>query len=109
MSPLELEVYHHMRNVIGVHPGFYEFIFTVDADTVCALIHCAGAVITPCHQSVTTQSLNRLVAAAIEDSSIVGICGETKLQNEEGSWWTMIQVGRHQVMCLQFADVGLGI
>lgn len=42
-------------------------------------------------QVVTPQSLNRLVAAAIDDSNIIGICGETKLQNEEGSWWTMIQ------------------
>jgi hypothetical protein len=28
----------------------------------------------------------------VDDSSVIGICGETKLQNEEGSWWTMIQV-----------------
>ncbi|OJA16306.1 hypothetical protein AZE42_03378 [Rhizopogon vesiculosus] len=74
MSPLELEIYHQMRNVIGIDPAFYEYIFTVDADT-----------------SVTSQSLNRLVASSIADSNIIGICGETKLQNEEGSWWTMIQ------------------
>lgn len=34
MSPLELEVYHQMRNIIGIDPAFYEYIFTVDADTV---------------------------------------------------------------------------
>ncbi|KAF8122111.1 chitin synthase-domain-containing protein [Boletus edulis] len=34
MSPLELEIYHQMRNVIGIHPAFYEYISTVDADTV---------------------------------------------------------------------------
>ena len=34
MYPLELENYHQMRNVIGVDPAFYEYIFTVDADTV---------------------------------------------------------------------------
>jgi chitin synthase len=39
------------------------------------------------------ESLNRLVASASDDSSIIGICGETKLQNEDMSWWTMIQVG----------------
>ncbi|KAG1857448.1 glycosyltransferase family 2 protein [Suillus subluteus] len=33
MSPLELEIYHQMRNVIGIDPAFYEYIFTVDADT----------------------------------------------------------------------------
>lgn len=34
MAPLELEIYHQMRNVIGIDPTFYEYIFTVDADTV---------------------------------------------------------------------------
>ena len=38
MSPLELEIYHQMRNVIGIDPAFYEYIFTVDADTV-RLLH----------------------------------------------------------------------
>ena len=37
MSPLELEIYHQMRNVIGIDPTFYEYIFTVDADTVSAI------------------------------------------------------------------------
>jgi len=32
------------------------------------------------------------VASAADDSSIIGICGETRLKNEEDSWWTMIQV-----------------
>ncbi|KAJ7846265.1 glycosyltransferase family 2 protein [Mycena leptocephala] len=80
MSPLELEIYHQMRNVIGIDPAFYEYIFTIDADT-----------------SVTPDSLNRLVAAAADDSSVIGICGETKLQNEEGSWWTMIQVYEYYI------------
>lgn len=34
MYPLELEIYHQMRNVIGIDPAFYEYIFMVDADTV---------------------------------------------------------------------------
>ncbi|KAG8219096.1 glycosyltransferase family 2 protein [Butyriboletus roseoflavus] len=80
MSPLELEIFHQMRNVIGIDPAFYEYIFTVDADT-----------------TVTPESLNRLVASAADDSSIIGICGETKLTNEEGSWWTMIQVYEYYI------------
>ncbi|KAG6332690.1 hypothetical protein ID866_6397 [Astraeus odoratus] len=80
MSPLELEIYHQMRNVIGIDPAFYEYIFTVDADT-----------------QVTPDSLNRLVASAADDSSVIGICGETKLTNEEGSWWTMIQVYEYYI------------
>jgi chitin synthase len=80
MSPLELEIYHQMRNVIGIDPAFYEYIFTVDADT-----------------TVTPDSLNRLVATTADDSSIIGVCGETKLTNEEGSWWTMIQVYEYYI------------
>ena len=46
MNPLELEMYHQIKNVIGVNPTFYEYLFTVDADTV-----------------VDTLSVNRLVSA----------------------------------------------
>ncbi|KAG5652272.1 hypothetical protein H0H81_005583 [Sphagnurus paluster] len=80
MSPLELEIYHQMRNVIGIDPAFYEYIFTIDADT-----------------TVTPDALNRLVATTADDSSIIGVCGETKLQNEEDSWWTMIQVYEYYI------------
>ncbi|KZP21641.1 glycosyltransferase family 2 protein [Athelia psychrophila] len=69
-----------MRNVIGIDPAFYEYIFTIDADT-----------------SVTPDSLNRLVAASADDQSIIGVCGETKLENEQGSWWTMIQVYEYYI------------
>ncbi|GAA6030105.1 hypothetical protein JCM8097_009260 [Rhodosporidiobolus ruineniae] len=75
MYPLELEMYHQVKNVIGVDPQLYEFMFVIDADT-----------------SVAPDSLNRLVAAAADDSRIIGICGETRLENEQSSWWTMIQV-----------------
>ncbi|KAG6917556.1 hypothetical protein DXG01_002025 [Tephrocybe rancida] len=80
MSPLELEIYHQMRNVIGIDPAFYEYIFTIDADT-----------------TVTPDALNRLVAMSADDSAVIGVCGETKLQNEEGSWWTMIQVYEYYI------------
>ena len=92
MSPLELEIYHQMRNVIGIDPAFYEYIFTVDADTV-SQIHSHSLVLALTRgQTVTPESLNRLVATTADDSSIIGVCGETKLENEETSWWTMIQV-----------------
>jgi len=41
--------------------------------------------------SVAHDSLNRLISACTDDSKIIGICGETKLENENESWWTMIQ------------------
>ena len=75
MSPLELEMFHQINNIIGVDPELYEYLLMVDADT-----------------SVTEDSLNRLVAACANNSKIAGICGETSLENEERSWWTMIQV-----------------
>ncbi|OQO07179.1 hypothetical protein B0A48_07747 [Cryoendolithus antarcticus] len=80
MSPLELEMFHQINNIIGVDPELYEYLFMVDADT-----------------KVKEDSLNRLVAACANDSKIVGICGETSLENEERSWWTMIQVYEYYI------------
>jgi chitin synthase len=34
MNPLELEIYHQIKNVIGVNPTFYEYVFMIDADTI---------------------------------------------------------------------------
>eukprot|EP00842_Homolaphlyctis_polyrhiza_P006326 jgi/Hompol1/6695/HPOL_000415-RA len=75
MSPLELEIFHHMKNIIGVHPAFYEYVLMVDADT-----------------EVMPDSLNKLVSTMMHDSKIMGLCGETLLSNEKDSWITMIQV-----------------
>ncbi|PYI25071.1 hypothetical protein BP00DRAFT_431632 [Aspergillus indologenus CBS 114.80] len=80
MTPLELEIFHQINNVIGVDPELYEYCLMVDADT-----------------SVREDSLNRLVAACANDARIAGICGETSLQNEERSWWTMIQVYEYYI------------
>jgi chitin synthase len=80
MSPLELEIYHQVSNVIGVDPELYEYLMMVDADTM-----------------VMEDSLNRLVAACANDSRIAGICGETSLDNEDRSWWTMIQVYEYYI------------
>lgn len=75
MVPLELEMYHQIKNVIGVDPHFYEFVLMVDADT-----------------KVLPDSLNRLVSALQHDTKIMGICGETALMNEKATWASMIQV-----------------
>lgn len=80
MSPLELELFHQINNIIGVDPELYEYLFMVDADT-----------------TIQTDSLNRLVAACASDSKIAGICGETSLENEQQSWWTMIQVYEYYI------------
>ncbi|KAL7272141.1 hypothetical protein RUND412_005070 [Rhizina undulata] len=80
MSPLQLEMFHQINNIIGVDPELYEYVLMVDADT-----------------SVKEDSLNRLVAACANDAKIAGICGETSLENEERSWWTMIQVYEYYI------------
>ncbi|KAK7749969.1 hypothetical protein SLS62_008078 [Diatrype stigma] len=80
MNPLELEMFHQINNIIGVDPELYEYLFMVDADTC-----------------VREDSLNRLVAACANNSKIAGICGETALQNEERSWWSMIQVYEYYI------------
>ena len=80
MSPLELEMFHQINNIIGVDPELYEYLLMVDADT-----------------SVREDSLNRLVASCANDAKIAGICGETSLENEGRSWWTMIQVYEYYI------------
>lgn len=55
MAPLELEIYHQMRNVIGIDPAFYEYIFTVDADTVSICARSLGlSTQCPCRRSRRT-------------------------------------------------------
>lgn len=80
MTPMELEMYHQIKNVIGVNPSFYEYILMVDSDT-----------------EVMDHSLNHLVSAMLHDARIMGICGETALSNEKQSWTTMIQVYEYYI------------
>ncbi|KAF8057449.1 chitin synthase-domain-containing protein [Lyophyllum atratum] len=75
MNPLELEMYHQIKNVIGVNPTFYEYLFMVDADT-----------------TVDPFSVNRLISAMIHDKILLGVCGETELANAKQSIITMMQV-----------------
>lgn len=75
MSPLELEMYHQIRNIIGVNPTFYEFMLQIDADTV-----------------VAADSASRMVSAFLDDTKLLGVCGETSLTNSKSSFVTMIQV-----------------
>jgi chitin synthase len=80
MSPMELEMHHQIRNIIGVNPTFYEYILQVDADTV-----------------VAPDAATRMVASMIADTRIIGICGETALSNAKSSVITMIQVYEYYI------------
>jgi chitin synthase len=75
MSPLELTLYHHVKNIIGFQPEWFEFLLWVDADT-----------------EVFPDSINRMVSCFVSDGRMVGLCGETLIKNEGDSWVTMIQV-----------------
>lgn len=75
MTPLELELYRHIDQVVGIDPFFYEYVMMVDADT-----------------EVMPQALNHMLSKCIHDGRIMGICGETRLSNETASAITMLQV-----------------
>lgn len=80
MSPLELEMYHHIKNIIGVNPSFYEYLLQVDADT-----------------EVESSALARLIAAFVRDKKVIGLCGETAISNEYQSITTMLQVYEYYI------------
>ncbi|KAJ3393069.1 hypothetical protein HDU92_008013 [Lobulomyces angularis] len=80
MTPLDMELYHHIKYVIGVDPFLYEYCLMVDADT-----------------EALPDSLNRLISKMVQDSKIMGICGETKIANERDSWVTAIQVYEYYI------------
>ena len=73
MSPLELDLYCHLRTIIGVPPNFYEFLFMIDADT-----------------EVAPDSASRMIASFIHDTQVIGLCGETGLTNSKQSIITMV-------------------
>lgn len=75
MCPLELELYHQMKNIVGVDPSFYEFILMVDADT-----------------QVSRDALSRLISHMNRDKKVAGTCGETRISNERASFTSMIQI-----------------
>ena len=80
MSPLELEMHHHIRNIIGVNPTFYEFLLQIDADTV-----------------VAPDSATRFVSSFIHDTRVLALCGETAIANAKHSFVTMIQVYEYYI------------
>lgn len=80
MSPMELEMHHQIRNIIGVNPTFYEYILQVDADTM-----------------VAPDSATRFVSSFLSDTRLIGVCGETALSNAKTSIITMIQVYEYYI------------
>ncbi|KAJ3256419.1 hypothetical protein HK103_005548 [Boothiomyces macroporosus] len=74
-NPLEFHLYHTFKNIMGVDPNLYEYLLMVDADT-----------------SIERSSLNRLVGHMVQNRKVIGVAGDTKVENEKENWVTMIQI-----------------
>ncbi|KAJ7223811.1 chitin synthase-domain-containing protein [Mycena rebaudengoi] len=88
MNPLELEMCCQIKNVIGLNPTFYEYIFMVDADT-----------------TLDEFSVNRPISSMIHDKKLLGVCGETELANAKQSIITMIDTSLRILHLAQHAKV----
>ncbi|KAJ3303841.1 hypothetical protein HDU76_005293 [Blyttiomyces sp. JEL0837] len=81
MTPLDYDLAYKIRVITaGVTPDKYELLLMVDADTI-----------------VLTSSLEYMVQAMLNDESIMGLCGETRIANEKQSWITQIQVFEYYI------------
>ncbi|KAF5097268.1 hypothetical protein DV451_003900 [Geotrichum candidum] len=80
MSPMELELYHQIQNVIGVNPAYYEYLLQVDADTM-----------------VSQECASQMVSAMNNNNKVQALCGETGLSNARASIITMMQVYEYYI------------
>ncbi|XBW38464.1 hypothetical protein QEN19_004054 [Hanseniaspora menglaensis] len=75
MSELEYQILKNIWMITGLMARSYELVLTIDADTV-----------------VFKDSLKHMVAEMCKDPEIMGLCGETRIENKLESWVTAIQV-----------------
>lgn len=75
MTELEIDILYKMWTVTGHHPGNYEALLMVDADTI-----------------VYPKAIGNLVKTLENDRRIMGVCGETKIERPWQNIVTMIQV-----------------
>ncbi|KAJ3310465.1 hypothetical protein HDU76_003367, partial [Blyttiomyces sp. JEL0837] len=80
MTQLDFELFYRISHVVGVAPDSFEFILMVDADT-----------------QVARSSLTHMVNAMVNDISIMGLCGETRIKNKMASWVSAIQVFEYYI------------
>lgn len=80
MTPLEYDLFFKIVRLTGVMPDMYEVVMMVDADT-----------------KVMSPSLAKLVQVMKNDTTIMGLCGETRIANKTSSWVTMIQVFEYYI------------
>ncbi|KAJ3309411.1 Chitin synthase, class 3, partial [Gonapodya sp. JEL0774] len=80
LTDLEYDLFSKIWALGGVPPDTYEALLMVDADT-----------------KVYPDSLRHLVACMMKDPNVIGLCGETKIENKWGSWVTTIQVFEYHI------------
>lgn len=80
MTTFEYEFFNSLWRCTGVSADKYETVLCVDADT-----------------KVFPDSISRMNACMINDTEIMGLCGETKIANKRETWVTMIQVFEYYI------------
>jgi len=74
MTTFDYEFFNSLWRCTGITPDRYETVLCVDADT-----------------KVFPDSLTRMNACMVNDTEIMGLCGETKIANKAETYVTMIQ------------------
>lgn len=80
MTDLEFEMLSTIWQITGLMTEFYEIVLMVDADT-----------------KVFPDCLAHMVSQMVKDPMIMGLCGETKIENKAQSWVTAIQVFEYYI------------
>ncbi|CAM6031967.1 unnamed protein product, partial [Sphagnum compactum] len=75
MTPLEYDLYRKIRHLTNVTADQFEAALCVDADT-----------------KVKPDALRHMLSVLRMDSTVMGLCGETRIANKNASWVTVIQV-----------------
>ncbi|KAI8609178.1 chitin synthase-domain-containing protein [Chytriomyces sp. MP71] len=81
MTPLDFELATKIQEINGgVNPSAYTLVLMVDADT-----------------AVYEHALYYMVQAMKNDERIMGLCGETRIENKSQNWVTKIQVFEYYI------------
>ncbi|KAJ3030661.1 UNVERIFIED_CONTAM: hypothetical protein HDU68_008296 [Siphonaria sp. JEL0065] len=81
MTPLDFDLATKIQVINGgISPNVYSLVLMVDADT-----------------AVNEDSLFYMVQAMDNDPKIMGLCGETRIENPRASWVTKIQVFEYYI------------
>lgn len=76
MTHLDYDLFYKIQKITnGITSDLYDLILMIDADT-----------------SIDKDALSHMVQTMVNNSDIMGLCGETRISNKRESWVTMIQV-----------------